>query len=485
LDLSSYGIDAETFELDLLSDLNDRADSFGFELKRHSSGPAIVKLIQTLYDSHEDIPLPLKGKNRKPDIPQVAVLVDEYDFPLFNLRNKKNFDRIREILHGFFAALKTVFDKIRLLFMTGINNFSGITISSGMNSIRDITFNPKYSAICGFTETEIETNFGPLIQSASAGRTRTGFMEPEEAYESLFGRIMEWYDGYSWDGNKTVLNPESLLNFLATNEFTRYWYNTGGPDFLEQANLKDEDYFKLFSGDTDFRREMISTETNIMSPPSILLRTGYLTIDRISALNDGSDDRIFLLKILNKEVRRSYADDYLIPRLFPSTSIDGKSGIIRRYIDFAVAFHVCDSERSSSIMSYIYADIAHQTTEHSESFYASHLVPALYYIDGVTTPQDSSGGGDADCVVQTRDGKIFVIEVKYHKYGDPKKRSSPANADDKKIRKLLDNGVRLAFNQIFDQGYALRILGRGQEVIAVAVSVVGRIRVKIEFKKVK
>lgn len=103
-------------------------------------------------------------------------------------------------------------------------------------------------------------------------------------------------------------------------------------------------------------------------------------------------------------------------------------------------------------MSYIYANIAHQTTEHTESFYASHLVPALYYIDGVTIPEDSSGGGDADCVVQTHDGKIFVIEVKYHRYDNVNKKRVLANTESKKVQKLLDIGIRLAFKQIFDQG---------------------------------
>ncbi|MDR1038727.1 MAG: ATP-binding protein [Deltaproteobacteria bacterium] len=485
LDLSSYGMDADKLELGLLEDLNEMGASFGVELKRYSSGQAIIKLIKTLHESYRDIPLPINGEVRNADIPQVAILVDEYDYPLFNLRDTVNQERTRQVLHDFFTAIKSVFDKVRFIFMTGVTKFSGLTISSGMNSLEDITFNPKYSSICGFTETEIDVNFGSYIGSISTSRSRDGNTGSLSSYEDIFAQIMDWYDGYSWDGRKFVINPVSLLNFLRSGQFKRYWYETGGPDFLEQAHLKDDDYFKLFRGNIAFKSEMMSTQVNTMSPLSILLQTGYLTIDRTSDMGDGSDDKVYLLTIPNREVRRSYADDYLIPKLFPLASDADKSGIVKRYIDFANAFRACDAEKTSELMSYIYADIAHQTTEHTESFYASHLVPALYYINGVTISQDSSGGGDADCVVLTLEGKIFVIEVKYQTYGNGKVRPVPADANDKKLKRLLDNGVRLAFRQIFRRGYALRFRGRGKEVIAVAVSVAGRIGVKIEFKTIE
>ena len=56
--------------------------------------------------------------------------------------------------------------------------------------------------------------------------------------EELLSRIKNFYNGYSWDGNITVYNPFSLLNFFDDKQFINYWFNTATPTFLIQYYSK-------------------------------------------------------------------------------------------------------------------------------------------------------------------------------------------------------------------------------------------------------
>lgn len=48
---------------------------------------------------------------------------------------------------------------IQFAFLTGVGRFSKVSIFSDLNNLRDISFEPRFSAICGITDEEIDTNF--------------------------------------------------------------------------------------------------------------------------------------------------------------------------------------------------------------------------------------------------------------------------------------------------------------------------------------
>ena len=64
---------------------------------------------------------------------------------------------------------------------------------SGLNNLRDITLSPAYSAICGYTEADLDTVFAP---------------EPPGLDRD---EIRAWYDGYDWLGPDNVYNPYDVL----------------------------------------------------------------------------------------------------------------------------------------------------------------------------------------------------------------------------------------------------------------------------------
>ncbi len=79
---------------------------------------------------------------------RVVVLVDEYDKPLVNsLGNKDRYEEYKNELAGFYSNFKSSAEHIHLIFLTGVSRFGKISIFSGLNNIRDISTNERFSAI--------------------------------------------------------------------------------------------------------------------------------------------------------------------------------------------------------------------------------------------------------------------------------------------------------------------------------------------------
>ena len=48
---------------------------------------------------------------------------------------------------------------MRFVFITGVSKFSRADIFSGLNNLDDLTLDPRYSALCGYTEADLDTVF--------------------------------------------------------------------------------------------------------------------------------------------------------------------------------------------------------------------------------------------------------------------------------------------------------------------------------------
>ncbi|MYF49617.1 MAG: AAA family ATPase, partial [Gammaproteobacteria bacterium] len=114
---------------------------------------------------------------------RVVVLVDEYDKPILDALGNPEVARAhRDYLRGLYSTLKFADAHIRLSFITGVSKFSKVSLFSGLNNLIDITMDPAYSAICGYTERDLDEVFSPELE----GLDRQA--------------IREWYNGYSWLG---------------------------------------------------------------------------------------------------------------------------------------------------------------------------------------------------------------------------------------------------------------------------------------------
>jgi hypothetical protein len=191
---------------------------------------------------------------------------------------------MRNILRDFYGLLKPLDSHIRFVFLTGVSKFVKTGIFTGLNNLQDITLDPRYSTICGYTEEDIRTVFGSWF----------------DRYDAEL--IREWYNGYSWTG-ESVYNPFDILLFFDSGIFRPYWFETGTPSFLMKYWLNNPripaDYDGKISGD----EIILSCDPDNIRADTLLFQTGYLTIRSWSS--DGIRGFQCTLGYPNKEVRTS------------------------------------------------------------------------------------------------------------------------------------------------------------------------------------
>ena len=135
-------------------------------------------------------------------------MIDEYDTPILDsfTVNQDIAESNRYLLSKFFGVLKTNKDYIRFVFITGISMFPKTNMTTGLNNVTDISLDPEYSTICGFTEKELKSVFAPELQSLK---------------DISFERIKNYYNGYNWSGDKQnkVYNPFGIVNLFSKKKY--------------------------------------------------------------------------------------------------------------------------------------------------------------------------------------------------------------------------------------------------------------------------
>ncbi|MEO0044679.1 MAG: hypothetical protein RL329_4128 [Bacteroidota bacterium] len=259
----------------LQNELHDIAETFDIELKKKSPGALLKELIQKVVRK--------KGK-------QVVILIDEYDRPIVDYIDPYDFQKSinqRDILKDFFDVLKSASKNIRFMLITGVSKFARVSIFSSLNHLIDLTADPNYAALCGYTQAELESNFQPYLETM-----------PSNTLEKL----KYWYNGYSWDGKTFMYNPFSVLNFFNTGQYRNYWFTTGTPTFLVKILSKRFEY-KLEKKEVNdtILDSFVLEQKDSLDLDSLLLQTGYLTIKKITT------HQKWILNYPNQEVKQSFA----------------------------------------------------------------------------------------------------------------------------------------------------------------------------------
>ena len=240
----------------------------------------------------------------------LVILIDEYDAPLTErLHDDSQFNQVRDILSQFFAILKSNEGCLRFFFMTGITKFSNTSIFSAFNNLQDISMNPIFGTLLGYTQEEIIENFSEYLTSAA--------QKLKVSEQDLLDQLKLHYDGFCFDSSaKThVYCPWSVLNFLNYPElgFQNYWYKSGGQPtvllkfLVNHALEKPVDYAE----DKLIRLSDLNTarQYDEICLDALLTQAGYLSISEV--LKNG----YAVLTYPNKEVAVSmaqlYADELL------------------------------------------------------------------------------------------------------------------------------------------------------------------------------
>ena len=406
------------------------------QLKRNakSLGVALEKrdLEMDLGSAFEDLILNTQENYQK----KVIVLIDEYDKPIIdNLDEREISLEVRSLLRSLYSRLKNCASSIRFAMLTGVSKFGQMSLFSGLNHIDDITLSEEYSALCGYTQEELEREFAPELEGVDLAEVR------------------RWYNGYNWKG-ESVYNPFDILLFLKNrHSYKPYWIQTGGNVSLLYKAIQREDIQTLDIINRTESGESLLAHTDIgsLSPIPIMFQTGYLTIDKV--IPNGSLGESYQLKFPNNEVRVAFNSDlwrwYTKKDMFAQRS---------RVVE---AVRAGDLDQLKTEISSAFAGIPHNWFRNNdiaryEGFCASCFYMFFASCCTLVRPEDVSTQGQVDLVIG-EEGNIFVFEFKMKRAGD-------AQSALKQIReKRYADKYRAETKQIFEVGVSFD--GETREVV--------------------
>ena len=360
---------------------------------------------------------------------RVVVLVDEYDAPLLNVaHDPRRLQRFREEMRELYAPLKSCDEMLRFVMLTGITKFSQLSIFSELNNLKNISLDPRYAAICGITQGELEGQMGEDV-AALAGRLG---VTPGEAFEQLKAN----YDGYHFcKESPDVYNPFSLLNALDYGELDSYWFSSGTLTFL--VNLLESQGWDIagLEGCVARASSFDAPTERLDTPLPMLYQGGYLTIKSYDARR-----RAYTLGIPNEEVRRGLSE-CLVQHAAPGALLE-HYGFLDR---LANCLRAGDMEGAlQRIRSYL-AGIPYHLGSRDERGFQTKFFLILDLLGVQISTEFRTATGRVDAVVRTG-GSIYVMEFKYNR------------------------GAEEALAQIDEKGYLVPFEADGRRLYKVGVS---------------
>ena len=355
----------------------------------------------------------------------VAVLIDEYDKPILDALEVPDIARAnRDFLRGLYAVIKDSDAHVRFTFITGVSKFSKVSLFSGLNNLTDITLEPEYSAICGYSDADLDAVFAPELPG----------LDREQ--------IRDWYNGYSWLGDEKVYNPFDILLLFRNRKFKAHWFETGTPTFLVETLCKRL-VSSLELGEMVGSDELLSTfDVEDIATEALLFQTGYLTI---TDAEDLGGEMLYRLGYPNREVRQSLNRSLLRYLVKDSTRQMANSIRLYRLLeanDFAglkTLFHAFFA--SIPYEWYTNNDIAGY-----EGYYASVFYSYFAALGLDIRVEDSSNHGRLDMAVLFND-HVYLFEFK--------------------VVELASAGAALA--QLKERCYADKYRGLGQPMYLIGV----------------
>ena len=339
-----------------------------------------------------------------------VVLIDEYDKPILDVLDT-NFrvwvdgqeylleDRNRELLKGFYSVFKAADEDLRFVLLTGVTKFSQVSVFSGFNQPADLSMDPRYEALCGITQEELERYFAEPI----------GAMAAQEGIpvEEMMSRLKRQYDGYHFSPRLTdVYNPFSLLNAFASGLLMDYWFRSGTPTYLLRLLAHSNENLNEMTGRYYDPQEFIDYKATVEKPLPMIYQSGYLTI---------KDCDLSLV-----------ANDYFKPER------EGTESWVRTLVK---ALRAGDVDRLRPLFTSFLADIPYTMRRKADErereryfHYTFYLIFRLVSVYAVYTEKQQSEGR-VDCIVETP-RYVYIFEFK------------------------LDGTADEALRQIAEKGYA-------------------------------
>ena len=379
---------------------------------------------------------------------RVVVLIDEYDKPILdNITDSAIALEMRETLKDLYSVLKDMDEHLRLVFITGVSKFSKVSLFSGLNNLEDITLSARYSALCGYTDEDVDTVFAPELPG----------LDREE--------IRRWYNGYNWLG-QGVYNPFDMLLLFRNREFRPYWFETGTPTFL----------IKLLAGRCQFTPDLARTvaEESLLSTfdvddiPSeaLMFQAGYLTIQSRSQPMPGR--WVYTLTYPNLEVAGC-----LNTALLPAYGVPTSQSLTHR-LRLLDVLRANDLPALKTLFHAFFASIPNDWYRNSpvaqfEGYYASIFYSHFAAMGLDIRLEDVTNHGRIDMTVLFN-GRVFIFEFKVvsdRAQGKAGNKTGRGKASGGRSGGASSKGT--ALQQIKDRGYADKYRARGEPIHLIGV----------------
>ena len=366
----------------------------------------------------------------------VVVLVDEYDKPILDCIEQPELAlTIREGLIDLYSVIKDSDAHIRFAMLTGVSKFSKVSLFSGLNNLKDITLDARYSALCGYTDADVDTVFAPELEG----------LDREE--------LRRWYNGYNWLGTP-VYNPFDLLLLFDQREFRPYWFETGTPTFLTKLLAQRQQFTPDLSRIVAPETLLSTFDVDNIPPEALLFQAGYLTVDSVWRIPGRMELK---LKYPNLEVQASLNDSLL-------QSLSGGLAILGPQISRLYRLLLAgDLAGLQPLFHAFYASIPHDWYRKNElanfeGYYASIFYSYFAALGLEIRLEDSTSHGRIDMAVLFN-GQIYLFEFK--------------------VVELTPAGQ--ALQQIKDMGYADKYRARGEPIHLIGVAFSKASRNIVEF----
>ena len=368
--------------------LEDRADlrqSLSQQLEMHERQFSLP----ARYPDNRGRLIDLLGRLHHQTGQRVVILVDEYDKPILDRIEDADIARtMREELKNMYSVIKDQDAHIRFAFLTGVSKFSKVSLFSGLNNLRDITLDPAYSALCGYTETDLEQVFAAELPGLERAKIR------------------RWYNGYNWTG-ASVYNPFDVLLLLENRQFHPWWFETGTPGFLirllAELGFFSPDLARLRTG-----AELISTfDVDHITPEALLFQTGYLTIHQSE--QSAAGNWRYTLGYPNREVEVS-----LNSSLLNAYAPNSRSEQQRQMLEDLLLAN--DLPALHGLVQAFFASIPHQWFDNNpiaqyEGYYASVFYSYFAALGFEVRVEDATNHGRIDMAVLLP-AHIYLFEFK-------------------------------------------------------------------------
>jgi hypothetical protein len=385
----------------IVNSLHTIANNARLDIPVATPGAYLASIVNSLYQSTNS---------------KVVVLIDEYDAPVTtNMADMTLAKDNAKILHDFFAVLKdvNVSDCIHFTLVTGITRYALTSMDSGPNHLIDISLNPQYAGICGFTIDEFDSLFFNHMESTLLRLKESGVMPPASDSTELKRQIFKWYDGYNWGGQTRVLNPYSILNFFYNDQFGPYWIQSGRPGHLTALIQRRPMDFIAPSLSSYLETELKKTSLNQLQAFPVLFHCGYLTLDTVINSSVTDDDNAntvvsYTFKLPNYELNNSYLTDCFC------SIFDIKPDELTKWgTELKLAFLAKDAETvTQKFKQYLSTNTYYQRLDSEKIFHI--FVTSILSCMGFKVLSEVSGPiGRLDISIELPNSIFVIIELKY------------------------------------------------------------------------